>query len=169
MDRKEFESIAPELRHSIVTMVRRIAGTTDPDLPDDVAQDTLLRLWTLRDNLDSYRSIHALAMVMARNRAIDLLRSGHPDRHLPLEGYDSPDNAFDPHQALEYSEAGHRLSDIFASLPSAQQAIIKMRHIDGMEINEIAAVTGSSSGAIRTMLSRARNHIKELFLQQNMN
>ncbi|MCM1051557.1 MAG: RNA polymerase sigma factor [Paenibacillus sp.] len=169
MDRKEFESIAPELRDSIVTMVRRIVGSSDPGLPDDVAQDTLLRLWTLRDDLDSYRSVHALAMVMARNRAIDLLRSAHPDRHLPLDGYDSPDTAYDPHQSLEYSEAGHRLSGILSSLPSAQQALIKMRHIDGMEIDEIAALTGSSNGAIRTMLSRARNHIKELFLQQNMN
>lgn len=169
MDRREFESIAPELRDNIVTTVRRIVGPADPDLPDDVAQDTLLRLWTLRDELDSYRSIHALAMVMARNRAIDLLRSGHHDRHLSLDGYDSPDPAYDPHQALEYTEAGNRLSGILASLPSAQQALIKMRHIDGMEIDEIASVTGSSSGAIRTMLSRARNHIKELFLQQNMN
>lgn len=37
MDRREFESIAPELRDNIVTTVRRIVGPAYPDLPDDVA------------------------------------------------------------------------------------------------------------------------------------
>ena len=130
MDRKEFESIAPSLRESIVRMVGRLVPTGESSgLADDVAQDTLLRLWTRRES-----------------------------------PYDSPDTAPDPHENLETDEAGTRLHSIIASLPSAQQALIRMRHVEEMEIDEIAAVTGSSPGAIRVMLSRARRHIKDLFL-----
>lgn len=168
MDRNEFESIAPSLRESIVRMVVRLVPAGEASgLADDVAQDTLLRLWTRRDSIDSYRSIEALAMVMARNRTIDLLRREHADVYVDIDGYDSADSAPDPHSVLESSEAEIRMQSILSSLPSAQQALIRMRHVEEMEIDEIAAVTGSSPGAIRVMLSRTRRHIKDLFLNEN--
>ena len=167
MDRKEFETIVPALRDRIVRLVgRMVPPGSGSDMAEDVAQDTLLRLWSRRDTLDSYRSVEALAMVMARNRTIDLLRSEQPGRCTSIDGIDSPDSGPDPHQSLEAGEAETRMRDILDSLPSAQQALIRMRHAEGMEIDEIAALTDSSPGSIRTALSRARRHIKELFLQQ---
>lgn len=169
MDRKEFEAIAPSIRESIIRMTRRLApDNTDTGFPDDVAQDTLLKLWTQRDRLDSYRSIEALAMTIARNRAIDLLRSEKSGYHVSLDDYDSPDCGPSPDESLEATEAENRLTHIMASRPSAQQALIRMRHIEEMDIDDIANVTGSTPGAIRVALSRARNHIKELFLQQDI-
>lgn len=170
MERKEFESIVPSLRKDIVRMTGRLVPTGEASgLADDVAQDTLLRLWARRDSLDSYRSLHALAMVMARNRTIDLLRRDRSGSHVSIDGYDSPDSAPDPHESMEADEADSRLRSILSSLPSAQQALIRMRHIEEMEIDEIAAVTGSSPGAIRVMLSRSRRHIKDLFLSNTEN
>ena len=168
MDRKQFETVAPALRERIVSLVARMTPAgSDSAMAEDVAQDTLLRLWARRDSLESYRSIEALAMVMARNRAVDLLRAQQSGRHTSIDGYDSPDSGPDPHESLEADEAESRMRDILDSLPSAQQSLIRMRHAEGMEIDEIAAITGSTPGSIRTALSRARRHIKDLFLQQN--
>lgn len=166
MTRKEFETMAPPLRERIVTMVRRISAEADADLADDVAQDTLLRLWTMRDRLESYRSVESLAMVIARHRAIDLLR--HPLNSLvPMdESFDQADSALSAEEKLIVMEERSEIDKIISSLPSAQQAILKMKHIEGLEINEIAGITGSSPGAIRVSLSRTRHHIKDLFLQQ---
>ena len=167
MERKEFETIVPSLRDRIVSLVgRMVPSGAGADMAEDVAQDTLLRLWARRDTLDSYRSIEALAMVMARNRTLDLLRAAQTGRFTSIDGIDSPDTHPNPHESLEADEAESRMRDILRSLPSAQQALIRMRHTEGMEIDEIAALTGSSPGAIRTALSRARRHIKDLFLQQ---
>ena len=167
MERKEFETIVPSLRDRIVSLVgRMVPSGAGADMAEDVAQDTLLRLWARRDTLDSYRSIEALAMVMARNRTLDLLRAAQTGRLTSIDGLDSPDTHPNPHESLEADEAESRMRDILRSLPSAQQALIRMRHTEGMEIDEIAALTGSSPGAIRTALSRARRHIKDLFLQQ---
>lgn len=167
MERKEFETIVPSLRDRIVSLVgRMVPSGAGADMAEDVAQDTLLRLWARRDTLDSYRSIEALAMVMARNRTLDLLRAAQTGRLTSIDGIDSPDTHPNPHESLEADEAESRMRDILRSLPSAQQALIRMRHTEGMEIDEIAALTGSSPGAIRTALSRARRHIKDLFLQQ---
>lgn len=164
MERNEFESMAPPLRERIVAMVIRMSADIDEDLADDVAQDTLLRLWTMRDRLETYRSVEALAMVIARNRAIDLLR----ERSAPtisLDDFDRADHSPTPEETMIGHEETDALHRILSTLPSGQQAVIRMKHIEGLEINEIASITGSTPGAIRVTLSRARHHIKELFMQ----
>ena len=48
-------------------------------------------------------------------------------------------------------------------LPTVEQAVLRMRHIDGMEIEEIAAISSSTTGAVLTALSRARRRIRDIY------
>lgn len=52
---------------------------------------------------------------------------------------------------------------ILASLPDSMQTLIRLRHIEGYDNAAIAAITGSSEGAVRTALSRARRKVATLF------
>ena len=72
MRQPDFEALVSRLRPAIYRTA--ITMTRDADTAEDIAQDTLLRLWQLRDRLDGYRSVDALAGVIARNLAIDHLR-----------------------------------------------------------------------------------------------
>lgn len=56
------------------------------------------------------------------------------------------------------------LSAAIDSLPTTEQAVLRLRHIDELEIDEIAAMTDSSAGAVRTALSRARRKVRDRFL-----
>ena len=166
MDRNDFETMVPALRERIVGMVRKMsADSGDSDMPDDVAQDTLLRLWTMREKLDSYTSIEALAMVIARNRAIDMMRKNSATRHCDISGIDMGDSGMSAEESMIHREGEQQALSMLSSLPSGQQAVLRMRHVDGMEISEIAAVTGSTANAIRVTLSRARQNIKDLYLK----
>lgn len=81
---------------------------------------------------------------------------------------DAPDHcdlAF-TEEKLIVMEERTEIDEIIASLPSAQQALLKMKHVEGLEVNEISRITGSSPGAIRVTLSRTRHQIKELFMQR---
>ena len=165
MDREEFERMAPKLRESIVAMARRMAPDGDgAALADDVAQDTLLRLWNMRDRLDSYSSVSSLAMVMARNLTLDLLRRRSGRQAVSLEGWDAPDTTPRADQTITASEDHDRLHKVIDSLPSTQQAIIRMRHLEEMEIDEIAAIIGATPASVRVMLTRARARIRDIFL-----
>lgn len=42
---------------------------------------------------------------------------------------------------------------------------MRLRHMEGMEINDIAKLTGSKETAVRKALSRARHAIKNQFLK----
>lgn len=166
MNRSEFESMAIPLRKRIVSMVIGLSAEADSSLADDVAQDTLLKLWTIRDRLEEYRSVESLALVIARNRAIDILR----ETSGITVGLEAVGEHVVSTQSVEEtiirSERHDDLLGIIDSLPSVQQNVIRMRHIEGMEIEEIARITGSTPGSIRVALSRARQSIKEIFMQQ---
>lgn len=75
MSEKEFTDMAAELRVSAVRSAA--AAGIGIEGAGDVAQDIMLRLWTLRDNISSARHARGLAVVAARNRALDMLRQSH--------------------------------------------------------------------------------------------
>ena len=56
-----------------------------------------------------------------------------------------------------------RVMQIIDTLPTLQQTIMRLRHVEGMEMSEIATLTGSSEVAVRKALSRARQAVRERF------
>lgn len=57
-----------------------------------------------------------------------------------------------------------RMMAIVGTLPPAQQIILRLRHIDGMSMADIARLTGGTEVAVRKALSRARMAVKEQYL-----
>ncbi|MDE5989650.1 MAG: sigma-70 family RNA polymerase sigma factor [Duncaniella sp.] len=168
MDRSEFERMAPRLRERIVSFVIGMSAEADSDMADDVAQDTLLKLWMMRDKLEQYRSIDSLAFVIARNRTLDLLRGSYGTSTVGMEHVGQMAGGMSPEESLIDSEEAAGVMEIIASLPSVQQAVIRMKHIEGLEVGEIARITGSTPGSIRVALSRARQNIKDIFMQRQL-
>ncbi len=135
------------------------------DAPDDVVQDTLLRLWSIRDRLDDYRDPEALAMVMGRRIALDALRhmGARPSATL-ADDLAAPATTPSPEEAADTAIAEELASSLLDALPSRQALIVRMRHADGLELSEIAAITSMTEGNIRVLLSRGRSRLRELFL-----
>ena len=71
----------------------------------------------------------------------------------------------DPYIALEQKDSVSRVMHIMEQLPGLQQTILRMKHVDGFEVKEIAELTGSTPEAVRVNLSRARKKVRELFLK----
>jgi RNA polymerase sigma-70 factor (ECF subfamily) len=56
--------------------------------------------------------------------------------------------------------------NLIEALPTMQQTILRLRHVEGMEYSEIARITGSSEEAVRKALSRARLAIREKYRKE---
>lgn len=72
MERSEFNILAASLRPLLVR--RATAMLRDVEEADDVAQETLIKLWEIHTELDEMRSVQAMAAVIARNKCVDRLR-----------------------------------------------------------------------------------------------
>lgn len=157
----EFGILANDIRPTIFEMAWRHLGNEDE--ADDVAQDTLLKLWCMRDRLGQYRSVKALAIVIARRLCIDRLRSikAISIEDVSFVGYDDS-----PEDAIMRQEERDRIEHVVSSLPDGLQTVLRLKHIEGMETVEIAQMLGSSEVSIRVALSRARRRVRDMFLTQ---
>ena len=116
-------------------------------------QDVLLRLWQMVDTLRM--PIDGLATVLVRNFCIDRLRLQRPLQVLTKECEQADET--------ETDERIERVMTMIDTLPTMQQTILRLRHIEGMEMKEIAELTGSTEVAIRKTLSRARQTLKQQY------
>lgn len=132
---------------------------------DDVVQDTMLKLWSMHDGLDELRNVEAFAVVVTRREALNALRRMHPDRHLALDeslpGDPSPEDELIERQRRQLADK------VMAQLPDSQQILLRLRHVEGYDNNAIASLLGTSEGAVRTALCRARRRVALIFNQQN--
>ncbi|GHU57143.1 DNA-directed RNA polymerase sigma-70 factor [Bacteroidia bacterium] len=133
---------------------------------EDVVQEAFLKLWHIRDKLDAYQSIEALAVMITKNLALDKLKLQKPmvdesDIHLRDTGTKNP------HELLELQDAVACIRRLIEQLPFLQQTIIRMKDVEGYELVEIAEIVGTQPEAVRVNLSRARKKIREQFTALN--
>ena len=128
------------------------------DDAEDAVQEALLRLFALRDKLSEYRKPEALAQVVVKRIALNMLRSTkrHPIIELREQSLYEDD---DREQRELLDEVLKRMDE----LPSKQQMVLRMKHLDNMEIEEIAETVQMSREAVYQNLSRARRAILEQF------
>ena len=162
MEQKEFETLIRQIRPKLYAEALRLL--TDGDEAEDVTQETILKLWTIRQQLEAYRSVEALAVVMVRRLALSRKRVATT---IPLSNWQQTDtDSIDsPEDLLISREEETKVIKMISTLPDAQQTVLRMKHIDGLETSEIARITGSSEEAIRQNLSRARKKILKMFMQ----
>lgn len=153
--------MAMRIRPRLVSQALKMLGNEDD--ANDVAQDTLLRLWQMRDHLDAYRTVEGMAYVMARNLAIDRLRKPSKPR---LEDAPEPVAAEVTDASLVAADVRRQLDEVMSRLVDSHRAVIRMRHIEGMEMDEIAEVLGTNPNNVRVLLTRARTRVKQIFLNQ---
>ncbi len=163
MQQKEFEHIAHDLR-------RRALNTAygyglDSAAADDIAQDTLLKMWAMRDEIDPRRNVEALAVGIARHLCIDGMRRRHT---VPIDGRQMIDDRHgQPDTVLENEENRRWLERRLAALPAKEHAVLKMRQVERKSDAEIAAILGLSISSVPTLLSRARHRLLDEIRRRN--
>lgn len=146
-----------QYQEEVVTMRARLMMTARRYLTNDEAEDTvqdvLLRLWQILPELRS--PMEPLAHILVRNYSVDRLRRKRPTLQLS-EASDATDSKTE-------SERAERIMAIISRLPALQQTIFRLRHIEGMEMKDIAQLMGSTEAAVRKSLSRARQSIIRIY------
>lgn len=157
MTADEFKAEAAAMRSAAMASAMRYVYNTD--VAEDIVQDTMLKMWSMCPALK--KPAGPLAAVLVRNACIDHLRRQRP--HCSIENMRIEEPA--PGDANAALMA--RMMEIVDSLPDTQQVILRLRHMQGMEMKEIADMTGMSEVNIRKVLSRARQAVRDRFMKGN--
>ena len=141
--------------------------TDDSSDAEDVVQEVMLKLWNIRQKLEEYNSIEALAVRITHNLCMDMWRSKRTDQ-VSLDQVPVVSQTVNPERVLEGNDEIRLMREIISSLPTLQQTIIRMKDIEEYETEEIAQITGCSSESIRSNLSRARKKVRDIYLKIKM-
>lgn len=166
MEEIEFEHIAEELRPKLTIHCHRyIDASTLAIDAEDIVQETLERLWKMRDKLFQFQSIEALAMTIAKNISIDYIRRDHQrTESLVLNTSSSISQAASAatsDQALIGEDTQKLIEHALNKLPPTQRRMLMMRS-EGKSLEEIAMTCGANKTSTKTMISAARRTLLKL-------
>jgi RNA polymerase sigma-70 factor (ECF subfamily) len=133
-------------------LARRTGSVT---LAEELAQETFYR--AARAFL-GWRggSPAAWLLAIARNVLLDELRRGQ--RLVPLS-----ETLAEPGSALDTTTS---VPETLARLPAAQRRLLELVYVDGYTHAEVAAMTGTTAGAIKTGIWRARQAFQQLYREE---
>lgn len=160
MTRKEFEHIVPELRPLMMKVGRDFFGNNDD--AEDVAQDTLVRLWTYCERLDSNRNMKALAIMVAKNTCVEmykrkqrLVELTHKDC-TDIEGESIAGDTYSADAGIKSEEIRQKIDKAIGSLSPREQQLVRKRFLEDISAEEIAIETGIAKPSVKSMLSAAK-------------
>ena len=165
MELNQFKITVVPLRGKLLNYARKL--TDDSSDAEDVVQEVMLKLWNIRQKLEEYNSIEALAVRITHNLCMDMWRSKRTDQ-ISLDQVPVVSQTVNPERVLEGNDEIRLMREILSSLPTLQQTIIRMKDIEEYETEEIAQITGCSSESIRSNLSRARKKVRDIYLKIKM-
>ena len=146
----------------IFTLALRIVG--DRELAREVLQDTFLRCWDGSESFDAGRGrVPWWLMGIARNRAIDLLRS-RPHQARLREREQLAVGIGEPAQpdATASFPVRHAVVSALQGLPIAQRQAIELAYYGGLTQSEIAHELGTPLGTIKSRTREAMDRLRTL-------
>jgi RNA polymerase sigma-70 factor, ECF subfamily len=166
-----FEELVRRYQRPIAGYVFRLLGDYESSL--DVTQEVFIKVY---NSLERYRSDYKFSTWLyriAHNAAIDhLRRNSMNSQSIETE---SPDGTYQlqlesplpsPEQNHERSEWKAEIKAVTKLLPPAYRELIVLRHSQDLSYDEIASVTGLPLGTVKNRLFRAREMMREIFLQR---
>lgn len=168
-----FEELVRRYQRPIAAYVYRMVGNYESAL--DLTQEVFIKVYS---SLARYRSEFKFSTwiyKIAHNSAVDHLRRHSTreqslmnefdgeQRELPVES-----RSLSPEQESEKAERRAEIEQVVRQLPSAYKELILLRHSHDLSYDEIAEVTSLPLGTVKNRLFRAREMMRQLFVERGI-
>lgn len=132
-----------------------LVQTKSKQMAEDVVQDTFLKLWNNRTNLNCYGNVQALVFTMARNLIIDAFR--RQVANIDIEAYfklhEALPSTASPEESLYFNETKKHLEQAKAKLSNKECKIYEMSREQDMPIKKIAQTLNLSPQTVKNYLT----------------
>jgi RNA polymerase sigma-70 factor (ECF subfamily) len=160
----DFESLANEHKDAIYRQMLRVCGNRED--AEDVLIEALLKAYCSLDHLRDSASFKAWLAQIARRVCWQLKQQ---EALLPLmqlsemetAGHELHDKAAVPEEIVSAAQMKQLLQNAVAQLEPEFRAVYRLRDIDELPGDEVAAMLGLSLAAMKSRLHRARSMLRE--------
>ena len=168
-----FEELVRRYQRPISAYVYRMVGNYESAL--DLTQEIFIKVYS---SLRRYRAEFKFSTwiyKIAHNAAIDhLRRTATREQSLILgpenDQFDLPveSTRLSPEQESERKERRGEIESVVRALPANYRELIILRHSQDLSYEEIVEVTGLPLGTVKNRLFRAREMMRELFVEKGI-
>lgn len=171
-DPAAFEELVKRHQRTVYALLYQLA----PDWSDtsDLAQEVFIRIWRSINNLRNPSSFRSWLTQIVTNLFYDELRKR--PRRLPTvsmeendngeEGdsttKDLPDTTALPDEIILSNELSEVIRHAMEKLPEQFRTAIVLRELEGLSYEEIAILTKTEMGTVKSRIARARTKLQEL-------
>lgn len=162
---KAFRMIIEVYGRKLYWHIRRLVITHDD--ADDALQNTFLNAWK---NIGSFRSESSLLTwlwAIATNEALNLLRKRAKENSVSLDDVEGIlATSAEGSTWFDGDAATVKLQNAILKLPEKQRLVFNMKYFEDMTYEEISAVTGTTTGALKASYHHAVKKIEQ-FLEED--
>ncbi len=167
-DLESFNRLVELYQQAVYNLALRMLGDTGE--AEDATQDTFLLAFK---GINKFRGGNFKAWIfrIAANVCRDRLRARKRKPTLSLDSLESPgfsslsSQSESPEDWAMREELGQVIQQGLASLNEKQRLVVILSDIQGFSYEEIAQITGSSLGTVKSRLNRGRRHLRDYLLQ----
>ena len=136
----------------------------EPADAEEVTQDAFVRAYQHLDQFDETRPFYpwlaAIAVRLAQNRLHHNVRVRQREG-MPLESVAEPAISAGALNTLIRDERSRDMWQAVAALPSGERTAVILYYREEMSVGDVARALGVTAGTIKTLLFRARRHLRE--------
>src|SRR5258707_6728079 len=170
-DEDAFAELVSRYRNQITSYIYRM--TNDYDGAVDLAQETFVRVYRAADRYQTTYAFSTYIYRIATNLAISELRKRKRRKLVSLTGFfqardggepqefNPPDLKPLPDTELVDAERRNAVQRAICTLPEKYRAPLILRDVEGKSYEDISRILGTSDGAIKSRISRARGFLRE--------
>jgi RNA polymerase sigma-70 factor (ECF subfamily) len=162
-----FADIVEAYMGRIFTHTLRILGHRQD--AEDATQETFVRVYRNLDRYDRARPFRSWIYAIATNTALNALRSRtRKGGAAPLSEATTGRDGTNPRRNAVRSELADRLAEAVETLPGTSAALVHLHYTEGMSIREAAEIVGTTEGAAKTALCRARKQLRRQLIGEEL-
>ena len=167
LDPPELESIYQEHSRPIYYLALRMLG--DPTQAEDATHDVFLKAYRKLGEFKGHSTIRTWLYRITINHSQNLLQTWHR-RHIHTTDDEAvweraAGSTESPLRVLETKELGQRIQKALDALPEEYRLLLLLVADEKLSYEEVGALTGQTSDAVRGKLHRARKAFAALFHQ----
>lgn len=156
-DHEAFKALVNRHLSAVLTLATRMLR--DRAEAEDVAQETMLRLWRAGEGLDvGAHGLRPWLRRVASNLCVDRIRLHQ--RTVVTDEVPEVSVPADQVTSLEQKDVTRRVGDAIGALPERQRIALTLFHHEGVSQSEIGAILGVSEEAVESLLARARRALR---------
>jgi len=161
-----FQNDVLPLKNKLYRLALRI--TLNAEDAEDVVQETMMKVWSRRQQWEQIESMEAFCMTICRNLALDKTRRmAADDQSLEANEIDAPDHSHhaNPEEQTIQQDRIRLVREIIDQLPEKQRSVMHLRDFEGKSYKEIATILSITEEQVKINIFRARQAVKKRFLQ----